>query len=684
MLCLFLLLLSAVAMFAQPVPCSRSAELAAAIQRFDPTGLGYEQANAGRRAHAENVVKEFPNDFLAHWYAVGDFKRPTQKDRTAAIARYEQYAAGNPGPNGKALLARALVDEDTPRAIALFEEAASANPWALLGLSDIYAFGKFQDRVKARDHLAAFFAACPQTTASDALSRIGSMATAELAKRVLPPLRELAGSRDDESVIPVWRAVWNLEFKARPVPEHATLRKNILAELVRLEAHSKGEEWLALLLDGYQQVGDADGEKRVGDRLTREFPRSNHAGGILDSRWRKDHPYPQPGDSDEQSAAYHRAALTHSAEVLAVRPDDFSARFARCNAYRELSDSDPTEMLKACDAVLDLIRRGIVGVSPPFQFAVARTLMKRKHELERVPRLIAEGALKSPMMIRTPSDRASDEERQMQADSERYLQAAHAEVLVEYAELKGEAQLARAAVEEADRRKVDKPNSKLQVLTMQARLAEIDKRKLDALLLYRAVLDMRPKNGPKPKEDKVTAAYDRLLLELGGSELARELLAAQPKPKAESSTDGRWEQPKKPMTSWQLTDLQGKSWRVQQFEGRMLLINVWATWCGPCRTEHPHFQKLYEKLKDRPDIQVLSFNIDESVGMVEPYMREGKYTFPVLLAKDYVEGLLPLVSIPRNWVVDGNGQWRWEQIGFGSPEGWEAEMIGKLEAAKLQ
>ena len=67
---------------------------------------------------------------------------------------------------------------------------------------------------------------------------------------------------------------------------------------------------------------------------------------------------------------------------------------------------------------------------------------------------------------------------------------------------------------------------------------------------------------------------------------------------------------------------------------------------------------------------------------IKPFLDEQKFTFPVLLAKDYVEELLPVVSIPRNWIVDARGKWRAEQIGFGHDENWESSMLQRLEQTK--
>jgi len=114
------------------------------------------------------------------------------------------------------------------------------------------------------------------------------------------------------------------------------------------------------------------------------------------------------------------------------------------------------------------------------------------------------------------------------------------------------------------------------------------------------------------------------------------------------------------------------------------LINVWATWCGPCQKEHPDFQKLYDKLKARTDVAVLSFNVDDDVGKIAPYMNEHRYTFPAIPARDVVDAVRPTLSIPRNWFVDPRGQLQWEQLGFRPGDEWQQTMIAKLDELLAQ
>src|SRR5213083_283028 len=102
----------------------------------------------------------------------------------------------------------------------------------------------------------------------------------------------------------------------------------------------------------------------------------------------------------------------------------------------------------------------------------------------------------------------------------------------------------------------------------------------------------------------------------------------------------------------------------------------------PCRMELPYVQKLSEQMKESKDALILTRNIDEELGLVEPFMKENKYTFTVIPAQSYAEGL-GVYSIPRNCVVSADGKLTFEGIGFGGDgQEWTRkakEMIQKVK-----
>jgi hypothetical protein len=94
--------------------------------------------------------------------------------------------------------------------------------------------------------------------------------------------------------------------------------------------------------------------------------------------------------------------------------------------------------------------------------------------------------------------------------------------------------------------------------------------------------------------------------------------------------------------------------------------------------------KLYQKIKDRSDLQLLTFNIDQDLGLVAPYVKEKGYTFPMLPAYSTVVTLLDGYAIPQNWIVDPTGRWRWRQIGWsvGSDTEFEKKILEHLDSAR--
>ena len=164
--------------------------------------------------------------------------------------------------------------------------------------------------------------------------------------------------------------------------------------------------------------------------------------------------------------------------------------------------------------------------------------------------------------------------------------------------------------------------------------------------------------------------------------------AAAPAPKAPTTAVAApaqlsWTQMDKPLPDFQISDADGKTWRLADLKGKVTLLNLWATWCGPCRNELPYLQKLFNTVRERKDLMVITLNTDDNPGLILPFLTENKYTFPVLPASGYVAKLVPELSIPRNWIVDAEGVLKMERIGFGNGEDkWVDEMVGVMEKAR--
>jgi peroxiredoxin len=104
-----------------------------------------------------------------------------------------------------------------------------------------------------------------------------------------------------------------------------------------------------------------------------------------------------------------------------------------------------------------------------------------------------------------------------------------------------------------------------------------------------------------------------------------------------------------------LTDLQGKRWTLSELHGKVALVNFWATWCPPCRSEMPDLDALYQRYKSQ-GLVVLAIS-DEDAPTVKPFVDRFKITFPVLLdSGDKVNGQYKISGIPKTFVYDRDGK----------------------------
>jgi thiol-disulfide isomerase/thioredoxin len=112
-----------------------------------------------------------------------------------------------------------------------------------------------------------------------------------------------------------------------------------------------------------------------------------------------------------------------------------------------------------------------------------------------------------------------------------------------------------------------------------------------------------------------------------------------------------------------LTDLSGKPVSLDDYRGSVVLVNLWATWCPPCREEMPALQTFYEKHKSDGFV-IASINQEETREVVEPFVKEFGLTFPVWLDLNYqAEKEFKTNSLPSSFVIDRTGRVRLMWVG---------------------
>jgi peroxiredoxin len=111
--------------------------------------------------------------------------------------------------------------------------------------------------------------------------------------------------------------------------------------------------------------------------------------------------------------------------------------------------------------------------------------------------------------------------------------------------------------------------------------------------------------------------------------------------------------------AYQALDLQGREVSFADKEGQVVLVNVWATWCGPCRVEMPSIQASYERFRDR-GFDVLAVSIDAGPGSrakVQEFVEELGLEFTVLIDPDArITRVLQTVGVPETFVLDREGR----------------------------
>jgi peroxiredoxin len=132
-------------------------------------------------------------------------------------------------------------------------------------------------------------------------------------------------------------------------------------------------------------------------------------------------------------------------------------------------------------------------------------------------------------------------------------------------------------------------------------------------------------------------------------------------PTARAEPLSRWAG--KPLPDVALVDLQGRPVRVSGFRGKVLVANVWATWCGPCREEMPSLDRLRASLAGRP-AEVVAISLGDSPARIERFLAEVPVELPVLLDRDRTLVRAWQVRIlPATFVFDAAGKVRYSHVG---------------------
>lgn len=109
--------------------------------------------------------------------------------------------------------------------------------------------------------------------------------------------------------------------------------------------------------------------------------------------------------------------------------------------------------------------------------------------------------------------------------------------------------------------------------------------------------------------------------------------------------------------NFKVKDLNGTVIDFKDFKGKTIFLNVWATWCGPCRVEMPSIQQLYNKVdKDKIVFIMLAIDDQQNFEKVVNYVSEKEFTFPVYVPHEFLPDQLMVRSIPTTFVISSDGK----------------------------
>ena len=116
-----------------------------------------------------------------------------------------------------------------------------------------------------------------------------------------------------------------------------------------------------------------------------------------------------------------------------------------------------------------------------------------------------------------------------------------------------------------------------------------------------------------------------------------------------------WRTPNLPNSApdWTLVSIEGDTVSLSDYEGQTVVLNFWATWCGPCKSEIPELRQF---VNDYPDIPVLGIAVDGSVSKLRQFAKQNRMNYPVLKGDMAIQQDYNVSSLPMTVIVGPDGQ----------------------------
>ncbi len=579
------------------------------------------------------------------------------------------------------LVGVSLVPKDLPEAVRDFDRAIAKDPrypWPYFELMEVYA-NLQPDPSKLAVNMRAYRDLCPANgDAFRYLARLSDRAQTQAFAGQLRTLLEAARAAPD---LVRYADLWAAEFRSAPPADFDALRACVRGDLKRLEPLAQKDPALLETLEtGYRLTGQTE----AANQAAHDAQRASDPALAAYRAWTQEHPYSSAiGNSPEAKRAYDEAQRKEAEDLAAKWPD------SRASWMQMLQTSSSAEQAsQAGEKVIQLAAQASPEERGGSYSKVAQVWFHHGVRLKDVPALAAQA--------RRDLDRAESADGPVVIKSARELQIQlfHALERFDTWRVLLEAELRLGDMDQAARVPKDMqtwlaahpitPDTPSNVTTFYpgwqgeidnalGRVAEAQGHKADALAYYQRVILGWPR---QYRGKTLLARAQALWKDLGGTDegwlaWSRPVeprpdakppvrVAAAPSAAAES-TPG-WVKVDRTFAGLNLSDLAGKVWTVADLHGKTTLIDVWASWCGPCTAELPHIQELYDKIKARTDVQLITLDVDENPGIADLFVKQQHYTFPVLVAAGYFAAIQAELSVPRTWIADKTGAIHLEKI----------------------
>jgi hypothetical protein len=558
-----------------------------------------KQFREQKLARIQALLRQYPDDLFVQWaYIRANFQ---SGDRDRMIEEYKARHEQHPDNVESAYLyGMTLRERRTPEAIKLFESAIEKDSkfaWPHLSFVGIYTSPNFSNKEKAVAHIKSFLRLCP--AAPEGYERLSDIDDRELLRQGAEKLRELLRTRSDPDAVSAYKTLWSLEFKGRPPTEYDLLRKQVGEDLQRIRALNLQDkrQWYEALEEGYRLVNDQKQSDWAREERQRHFPTRRELAER--QKWYKDHPSPNVDDPPEKKKAYYRDLLKESAEWVKQRPQATVMWWDCLNAVKHLDDVPISEVVATLDKAFQVAEANADPQGPESRvfFGIAEVLSKKGIQPERLVEMARKGLEQLEVEAKEPQSdlyankqnvdrmnfyRAPQRLQGLGFEIDGYLRLGQAEkAQAELAWLDMRLQEMKSLAGDKEGRKKECSSQEASYWGLMARLAELQNRKLDAMAYYENALLTRLQAGTKPEtgeKDELADNALKLWNSLGGTEEGWKTWYARPAAELAAKSQLIWEKANEPLPSFELADLQGKTWRLADLKGKEILLNFWATW----------------------------------------------------------------------------------------------------------